>query len=118
MAIDFNQSRKKNFDRNKWYSRQYVNNMKLEQNATSNGVFYSTDKVAQQSQTIAVGNIKKTVFTLTIETTDTIDGMKVDDYVLYNGDLWLVESIVADDYNSAKEFSKRAGFITEIRLRK
>lgn len=118
MAIDFNQSRGDKYNRNKWYNRQYVNNMKLQQNATSNGVFYSVDKIPLQKQTVSVGNIKKTIFTITIETNDTIDGMNVDDYVLYNGELWLVDNIVANDYNTAKEFSKRPSFTTEIRLRK
>ena len=118
MGIDLMLSRSNRFDRNKWYSRQYVNNMKLQQNATSNGVFYSTDKIPLQKQTLAVGNIKKTIFTVTIETHDTIDGMNVDDYVLYGGELYIVDDIIADDRNEAKEFSKRPSFRTEIRLRK
>lgn len=118
MGINFNQSRDNKFNRNKWYSRQYVNNMKLQQNATSNGVFYSTDKIPLQKQTVSMGNIKKTIFTVTIETNDTIDAMNVDDYVYYSGELWLVDDIIANDYNTAKEFSKRPSFTTEIRLRK
>jgi len=112
------QPRSKNFNRNKYYSREYVDNMKLLPNATALGVFYSTDKVSLQQQTLSVGNIKKTQYTITLETTDSIESLKVDDYVLYSGELWLVESIIAHDYNDAKEFSARPSFTTEIRLRK
>lgn len=118
MGINFNQSRSDKFNRNKWYRREYVNNMKLTPGATSSGVFYSTDKIAAQKQTLAVGNIKKTLYTVTIETTDTIDLIEVDDYVLYGGELWLVDDIIANDENPAKEFSKRPSFVTTIRLRK
>lgn len=112
------QPRSKNFNRNKYYSRQYVDNMKLQKDATALGVFYSTDKVSLQEQTLSVGNIKKTQYTITLETTDSVSNMSVDDYVLYNGELWLVESIIAHDHNDAKEFSARPSFTTEIRLRK
>lgn len=118
MGINFNQSRSDKFNRNKWYQRQYVDNMKLIPGTVANGVFYSTDKIPAQKQTVAVGNIKKTITTVTIETTDTIDNIEVDDYVLYGGELWLVDNIIANDENPAKEFSKRPSFTTEIRLRK
>lgn len=118
MGIDLMQPRSKNFNRNKYYSREYVENMKLQKNATALGVFYSTDKIPLQQQTLSIGNIKKTQYTITLETTDTINELKVDDYVLYNGELWLVESIIANDHNEAKEFSGRPSFVTEISLRK
>lgn len=118
MGIDLLQSRSDKFNRNKWYRREYVENMKLQQDTIAQGVFYSTDKIPLQKQTLATGNIKKTIYTITIETNDVVKELQVDDYVLYDGELWLVDNIVASDYNTAKEFSKRPSFTTEIRLRK
>ena len=111
-------SRSDKFDRNKWYKREYVNDMKLLPDTTAQGVFYSVDKVDLQKQTLATGSIKKTIYSVTIETNDVVDGLDVDDYVLYGGDLWLVDNIIASDYNTAKEFTKRPSFTTEIRLRR
>lgn len=118
MGIDLMMSRSDKFNRNKWYRREYVNDMKLQPGTTSQGVFYSVDKIPLQKQTLATGSIKKTIYTITIETNDVVDGLEVDDYVLYGDDLWLVDNIIANDYNTAKEFTKRPSFTTEIRLRK
>jgi hypothetical protein len=120
MGIDLLQSRANKVDRNKFYKREYVDNMKLVVGAIAQGVFYSTDKVAFSEQTMAVGNMKKTMKLITIETTDTIDNLEVDDFVLYGGDgqIYIVDSIIAEDHNPAKEFSNRPSFIREIRLRR
>jgi hypothetical protein len=118
MGLDLQKPRKNHFDRNKWYKREYVNNMKLIQGAAVSGVFYSTDKDAISIQTIFVGNIKKTTYTITIITHDNVAEMEMDDYVLYNNELWLVDNILSDDDNKAKQFSSRASRITEILLRK
>jgi hypothetical protein len=118
LGIDLFQSRNNRFNRNKWYHREYVENMKLQPDTIAQGVFYSTDKIPLQMQTLATGNIKKTIYTVTIETTDVVGDLKVDDYVLYGDELWLVDNIIANDENPAKEFSKRPSFVTEIRLRK
>jgi hypothetical protein len=120
MGIDITQSRAVRFDRNKFYKREYVDNMKLVVGAIAQGVFYSTDKVAYSEQTMAVGNMKKTMKLITIETTDTINNLEVDDFVLYGGDgeIYIVDNIIAEDYNVSKEFSKRPSFRKEIRLRR
>lgn len=120
MGIDITQSRSVRFDRNIYYKRTYIENMKLVKGAVAEGIFYSTDKVAFSEQSMAVGNMKKTMKLVTIETTDSIDDLQVDDFVLYGGDgqIYIVENIVATDHNSAKEFSSRPGFIKEIRLRR
>lgn len=120
MGIDILQKRQDKFDRNIYYKRTYVDNMKLTQGAVAQGVFYSSDKVAYSEQTMAVGNMKKTMKLVTIETTDTINDLEVDDFVLYGGDgqLYIVDNIVAEDYNQAKEFSNRPSFRREIRLRR
>lgn len=120
MGIDISQSRAGRFDRNKYYKREYVDNMKLVVGAVAQGVFYTTDKVAYNEQTMAVGNMKKTMKVITVETTDSVANLEVDDFVLYGGDgeLYIVDSIVAEDYNQSKEFSKRPSFRKEIRLRR
>jgi hypothetical protein len=120
MGIDIYQSRANKVDRNIYYKREYVDNMKLIKNATAQGVFYSTDKVAYNEQTLAVGNMKKTLKLITVETTDNINDLEVDDFVLYGGDgeIYIVDNIVAEDYNQAKEFSNRASFTKQIRLRR
>jgi hypothetical protein len=120
MGIDLYQSRANKLDRNIYYKRDYVDNMKLIKNATAQGVFYSTDKVSYNEQTMAIGNIKKTMKLITIETTDSINDLQVDDFVLYGGDgqLYIVDNIMVEDFNSAKEFSKRPSFRREIRLRR
>lgn len=120
MGIDISQSRVGKFDRNIYYKREYVDNMKLTKNAIAQGVFYTTDKIAYSEQTMAVGNMKKTMKLITLETTDSINDLEVDDFVLYGGDgeLYIVDSIVAEDYNPSKEFSKRPSFRKEIKLRR
>lgn len=120
MGIDILQSRAKNVDRNIYYKREYVDNMKLIKNATAQGIFYTNDKVDFSEQTMSVGNMKKTMKLVTVETTDSVIDLEVDDFVLYGGDgqLYIVDSIIASDFNSAKEFSRRPSFTTEIRLRR
>jgi hypothetical protein len=120
MGIDLYQSRANKLDRSIYYKREYVDNMKLIKGAVAQGIFYSTDKVAYSEQTMAVGNMKKTMKLITIETTDNINDLEVDDFVLYGGDgeIYIVDNIVAEDFNPAKEFSNRASFRKEIRLRR
>jgi hypothetical protein len=120
MAIDLFKTRSQNFDRNKYFSREYIDNMKLIQGAQSGGVFYSTDTIPLKKQTISSGNIKKTFYSLTIETHDVVSTLQVDDFVLYGGDgeLYIVESIIFEDDNSMKEFSSRPSYRTEIVLRR
>jgi hypothetical protein len=120
MGIDLYQSRANKLDRSIYYKREYVDNMKLIKGAVAQGIFYSTDKVAYSEQTMAVGNMKKTMKLITIETTDNINDLEVDDFVLYGGDgeIYIVDNIVAEDFNPAKEFSNRPSFRKEIRLRR
>jgi len=119
MGIDVFQSRNKYNDRNQYYKRSYVDNMKLNPGAVSEGVFYSTDVIPLEKQTIVMGSVKKTAFTITVETLDSVENLDVDDYVLYSdGNLYIVDNIVAEDTNENKEFSKRPSFKTTIRLRK
>jgi hypothetical protein len=93
--------------------------MKLFKGAVAQGVFYSTDKIPFQKNTIIMGSIKKTQYSITIVTTDSIDDLEVDDYVLYSdGNLYIVDGVIEEDYNQSKTFSNRPSFTREIRLRR
>ena len=118
MGIDLNLSRRDKTKRVKYYQRQYVDNMKLTPNAQVAGVFYASDKDVFTTQTISVGNIKKTQTTGIIITHDVVYAMQVDDFVLYDGSLYVIADIVRSDETSHKEFSSRPKTVTEIRLRK
>lgn len=118
MGIDLSITRNDFFDRNQYFKRQYVDNMKLVSGAVSQGVFYSKDAIPLEKQTIVMGSVKKTAYIITIETHDVVEDLDVDDFVLYSGELWIVDNIVASDENPAKEFSKRPAFKTTIRLRR
>lgn len=118
MGIDIAQSRADKFDRCKYYKAKYVDKMKLVKNAVCEGVFYSTDKIGFQSQTVVNGPIKKTQITGVIETSDYISNLTVDDYVLYRGELYIVDGHAGTDKNESKEFSSRPSYVTEIRLRR
>lgn len=120
MALDLSNSRKGYPDRCKWYKGNYVVNMKLVPNAACEGVFYSTDKVAlSKSYEILFGNTGQEVSKITIETNDNVRNMKVNDYVLYAGELWRVVNLPEiNDVNENKYYSSRPRTTTIIELRK
>ena len=53
MGINIFESRTDKYDRNIYYKRQYVDNMKLFKGAVAQGVFYSTDKIPLQKKAIS-----------------------------------------------------------------
>lgn len=118
MGIDLNLSRRDKTVRCKYYKRSYVDNMKLLPNAQVAGIFYVSDKDVFTTQTISAGNVKRTQTTGVIVTHDVVYGIEVDDFVLYDGSLFVVDNIVRNDETSHKEFSSRPKTVTEIRLRK
>lgn len=119
MGIDLSKSRVNRFDRNKWYKAENVNNMKLLEGAIAEGVFYSIDTVPfSMSFEVAGGNTMVKKITGTIETLDVVSGMEVHDYVLYDGELYIIENIIYDDVNENKELSSRPSFVTTIQLRR
>jgi hypothetical protein len=117
MGIDVNLSRKDKTVRAKYYKREYVQNMKLVQNAKVAGIFYVSDKDVFSTSTVFSGNIKKTQTIGVVITHDVVTGLEVDDFVLYFGNLFVVEDIVRNDDTNNKEFSSRPKTITQIRLR-
>jgi hypothetical protein len=116
MGINLTKPRKNHLDRNKWYKREYVNNMKLIQGAPVGGVFYSKDKDFISLQSGFAGNIKKTIKSVVIITHDNVWGLEPDDYVMYAEELWLVDGILFNGDNN--EFSTREGVTTEVTLRR
>lgn len=118
MAIDIRQSHVGTHDRNKYYKGIYVDDMKLVKDAVAQGVFYSYDVAPMNVKTVTLGSAMIKQYLVTIETNDTVSDLEVDDYVLYGGDLWIVETITADDETKNKEFNSRPVFKTTIQLRR
>lgn len=117
MGIDTTQHRGVYNDRCKWYKKTDVSRMNLSVDAIAQGVFYSTDTVALTETDIAEGNIKRKQYTITIQTPDYIGDMESDDFVLYSDDeIYRVRSIVRDDKNESKQFSKRPSVLTTLEL--
>lgn len=117
MAIDFTQSRDKYPDRCKYVKGVYVDKMELTQDAVVQGVFYSTDEVAQTLEEVVQGNIKRKQYTITLATPDILTDLTTDDYVLYiDGYLWRVRKMTVDDKTESKEFSKRPSARTLIEM--
>lgn len=117
MGVDVRESRLEMNDRNKYYKANYVNNMKLTKDAVAQGVFYSTDLIPLEIQSINNGNVMSKQYIITIVTRDIISDLEVNDYVLYSGsELYRVDNIIANDANDQKRFSARPSFETTIRL--
>lgn len=119
MGRDLSKSRANRFDRNKWYKSNNINNMKLIEGAVAEGVFYSIDTVPfAMSYEVAGGTNMVKKITGTIETQDVVSGMEVNDFVLYDGEIYIIENIIYDDVNENKELSARPSFVTTIQLRR
>jgi len=118
LAIDLRRSRTGKYSRNKYYKGEYVDKMKLIKGAKAQGVFYSSDLEPMTITTIAVGMVKKKQYLIRLLTHDYIPDLTADDFVLYEGTLWLVDSVVFDDLNDNKEFSTRPSYETTIQLRR
>jgi hypothetical protein len=117
MGIDIRTGRSQMYDRNKYYKADYVDNMKLSQNAVALGVFYSTDLIPLEVQKVVNGNVMSKQYVITIVTHDIVSDLEINDYVLYAGsDLYRVDSIISEDVNDQKRFSARPSFKTTIRL--
>lgn len=92
-------------DRNKYYKAQYVNQNKLTQNAVCQGVFYSTDNEPMNITSENFNGVSHKTKRIKIETIDYIPDLEIDDFVLYNNEIWLVESLdIADLVDNAKAF--------------
>lgn len=120
MGRDLRNSRKDFPDRCKWYKANYVMNKKLVQDAICEGVFYSRDVVDQsESKQVQFGVANHQQSRLTIETPDYIGEIKIDDFLLLDGDLWRVTEIPAiKDDDAGKYYSTRPKTLTTLVLLK
>lgn len=115
--MDISQSRNLYHDRNKWYSKNDVERMKLTMNAVAQGVFYSHDTVPLVEEEVVEGNTKRKQYTVTVVTPDIISELKTDDFVLYaDGEIYRVRKITRDDKSEAKEYSRRPPVLTTLEL--
>ena len=109
MARDLRASKEGFNVRCKWYKAKYVMNQKLVKDAICEGIFYCKDTVDYaESKTNQYGFANQKQARLTIETPDYIGDLTIDDYVLYDNELWRVFEVPskADD-NSNKIYSTR-----------
>ena len=118
MAIDIRTSRSGKSNRNKYYKKEFVENMKLVKDAKAQGVFYSNDEAPFNSVAISSGNIMRRQTTGTLVTEDIVDDLEVNDYVFYDGNLYLVVGIDVEDNDNQKWFSNFPSKITKIKLRR
>lgn len=114
MARDLRAQKSGYCDRNKFYKRiEGTNEFEKE----PFGVFYSKDEVAMSTNVQRIGaKIKDKRSEVVIRTNDCVAGLEVDDRVLYGGEFFRVERIVADDDAVNKEKSNRPKFETLITL--
>ena len=114
MARDVRTNAREYHDRNKYYKR-IEGTQDFEEKPR--GVFYSQDvNPLTITPQIINGKAKGTRYEVTIKTLDTITDLTVDDLVEYGGERYRVNSIVANDTNENKQFSKRPKFETTIVL--
>lgn len=118
MGIDITTSRTEKTDRCKYYKKEYVQNMKLVQDAVVQGVFYSHDVEPFTTRRISSGSIQKSQTIGTIETTDHVGDLEPNFYVLYEGEIYVVEEVSRQDKATEKEFSRNPSKVTKIRLRR
>ena len=118
MGIDLRPKRKDFPDRCKWYKAGYVINEKLVKDAICQGVFYSRDiKDYEEYQETEYAVANSIIHKITIETPDFIPEITINDYVLYDGNLWRVAQIPAkaDDSNN-KRYSYLPVTLTQLIL--
>lgn len=115
MARNLQQTRIEYNNRNKIYKANYVNNFKLLPDAISSGIFYSKDLTGLRTESVSQGNVKYRIERIDIETLDKVN-LIADDFVLYNGKIYRVESAESEDVESQKFYSKRARTKTKIKL--
>jgi len=92
--------------------------MALKTDAKCQGVFYSNDHTPFTTSSVKMGNVKKKVVTGSIITYDFIPDLEEDDFILYEGDLFIVKDISREDLTENKQYSTRPSYETIIELRR
>ena len=99
----------KGLNRNKYYKGTLTNGNKLTRATAIQGVFYSRDYEPIRMFNEVVNRVKHTKKTVKLITNDYIPNLEIDDYVYYNSEYWLVDSIeIADIKDNAKPFKRRS----------
>ena len=72
-------------------------------------MFYSVDYESMSVTSEWLNGTQHKTKRIKIKTNDYVVDLEIDDYVMYNGDLWLVESLeVADIVDNAKPYQKHS----------
>lgn len=116
MGIDIYTNRKDYPSRCKWYKGDSAALNVLEIDKRLKGVFYAKDLEAVKSEKILVGSSMVTQYSAAIETPDVVRGIEPNDYVKYDGEMWRVESVIYEDSNEQKAYSKRPSILSTIRM--
>ena len=96
-------------DRNKYYKGTVTANNKLTRSTTVLGIFYSRDVEPIRMFSEINNGFKHTKKTAKLVTRDYIPNLEIDDYVHYNNEYWLVDSIdVADIADNAKPYTRHS----------
>jgi len=96
-------------DRNKYYKGVLTNNNKLTRSETVLGIFYSKDYEPVRTLSEVVNGVKHTKTTVKLLTNDYIPNLEVDDYVLFDGGYWIVETVdKADIVDNAKPYLRHS----------
>jgi hypothetical protein len=118
MGIDVRQSRRIHPFRCIHYSSQYSRQEVLEKEAEPTGVFY-----AQHSSAYSTGKdewqnvIRRDRVSTNIMTMDDVN-IKVDDWIIFEQELWIVDSVSYEGLMKNEFLAKRPGTIYYIGIRK
>lgn len=118
MARDIRQHKDKSNERCFYYKANYVDKRKLLPNAVVEGVFYArenADFISSQGQN---GNVAYKKSDGEIKTNDYVANLEVNDYVYWQGNLYLVAEIRDGAEIFTNQLSMRKAKTTYIRLRK
>lgn len=92
-------------DRCKYYKGILTAGNKLTADETCLGIFYSNDLTPLTSSSVVSGNIARTEYRITIQTHDIITELAPNDFVLYDGNMYIVEKVESKDENDhGKQF--------------
>lgn len=118
MGIDTRSSNRTRFVRCTYYSNKNTKQEVLERNADKLGIFYAQEinGVSNSKQDIG-GFVRRDLNTTSILTDDEID-IKTDDWVEFDGYLYIVTGVQFTDNERNKMFSARPNIRTLIQLRR
>lgn len=119
MGVDIYASRRSCYEKCLWYERdESVDPRNLEAVKAPSGVFYATEANAEYGQDqIRAGAFMVDSSTVTLKTNDSVIGMKTQDFVMYDGRIWLIEGIQRRKRKKRSEFSREPQYSCYVSLR-